>query len=109
MFKKTLLSITVTLVCAVSCYSHAAEKRPATAERHKTYGIECNGCHGAQDKKNFNYKLCLSCHESYAKVAERTKKLSFNPHKSHYEDLECNACHHGHKADENFCATCHAH
>ncbi|WP_168205913.1 cytochrome c3 family protein [Geobacter sp. FeAm09] len=86
----------------------AESNKPFTADRHKTYGVTCKDCHGDQDKKNFNYKQCLACHDSYQKVAERTKKREFNPHKSHYDDVECNACHHGHKVDENFCATCHS-
>ncbi|PKN26684.1 MAG: hypothetical protein CVU64_17380 [Deltaproteobacteria bacterium HGW-Deltaproteobacteria-21] len=31
-----------------------------------------------------------------------------NPHtKPHSLDLDCNACHHGHSADENYCSSCH--
>ena len=78
-----------------------------TAERHKEYGIDCAGCHGANEKKLFDHKQCLGCHESYVKVAERTRKLERNPHKSHYGEVECIACHQGHKADESLCAQCH--
>lgn len=81
--------------------------RPPTAERHKEYGVDCAGCHEAKEKKQFDYKQCLVCHESYLKVAERTKKLERNPHKNHYGEAECNACHQGHKADEFPCAQCH--
>ena len=83
-----------------------AEQLP-TAERHKEYKVDCAGCHGAKDKKQLDYKQCLVCHESYAKVAERTNKLKRNPHKSHYGEAECTACHQGHKADEFLCAQCH--
>jgi fumarate reductase flavoprotein subunit len=90
---------------AVPAYPEA--KSLPTAERHKAYGVKCEDCHGSKDKKQFDHKQCLSCHESYEKVAERTKKLARNPHKSHYGEIECNACHHGHKADEYLCAQCH--
>ena len=98
-----------TVLVNAAMYSHAAESRPYTADRHKAYGVECKQCHADQDKNIFDYRSCLSCHESYQKVAERTRKRSRNPHKSHYGDLECNVCHHGHKADEDYCATCHSH
>jgi hypothetical protein len=104
--KACIHMLLIVLVCG-TCYAHTDGNRPSTADRHKAYGIECSGCHDNKDKKVFDYKQCLSCHESYKKVAERTKALDRNPHKSHYGNLECNACHHGHRPDENFCSKCH--
>jgi hypothetical protein len=101
-----MLALVMALVCGAN-YVHAEGDKPSTADRHKTHGIECEGCHKDKDKTLFDYKQCLSCHESYEKVAERTKKLERNPHKSHYHNLPCTTCHHGHKPDENFCAPCH--
>ncbi len=102
----SLLCAFVFLATGAAAFGVQAEK-PPTAERHKAYRVDCAGCHGTSDKKQFDHKKCLACHESYAKVAERTKKLARNPHKSHYGEVECNACHHGHKADESLCAQCH--
>jgi len=65
------------LATGAAAFGALAEK-PPTAERHKAYRVD-----------------------------ERTKKLSRNPHKSHYGEVECNACHRGHEADESLCAQCH--
>ena len=52
---------------------------------------------------------CLTCHESFAKLklSPRVTRLERNPHDGHYPDLDCNNCHHGHKAQENYCDSCH--
>lgn len=85
----------------------AVQEKPFTAERHKANGVNCSGCHGNGAKAAPSVEKCLSCHGSYEKLAERTKKLARNPHASHYGDLDCTLCHHGHKVDENYCGSCH--
>ena len=84
---------------------------PATlAERHKALGLECKDCHGTKEKsEGVEMEQCLTCHESWAKLklSARTAKLKPNPHDGHYPDLDCNNCHHGHKAMEIYCDNCH--
>ena len=40
---------------------------------------------------------CLQCHQSYDALAEKTKNLEPNPHKSHLGAVNCVECH---KADK---------
>lgn len=56
--------------------------------------------------KQFEYG-CLKCHVSYEKLAARTDKNDINPHDSHLENLDCGACHHGHKKPVLACDECH--
>lgn len=41
------------------------------------------------------------------KLAARTDKNDINPHDSHLENLDCGACHHGHKKPVLACDECH--
>ena len=78
------------------------------ADRHKAAGIVCAGCHGEDREALIRNPACLGCHESFEKLAARTKDMHVNPHRSpHFKDLECTSCHMGHKADVNFCQDCH--
>ena len=57
-------------------------------------------------------KACLTCHQSYAAVAEKTKNLKNgepNPHASHHygEGIVCTACHSEHKTSQVYCNNCH--
>ena len=79
---------------------------------HRGNGVYCLDCHtdyvdeyAAGDTK----AGCTGCHGSDAEMAKKTAvtKYSQNPHKSHYVDLKCSACHHSHKPFEDFCAQCH--
>ena len=98
--------VSVALMLLVSIVATAEEKR-VLADRHQTRGLVCANCHRSGSKKTVSMKRCLACHESYAKVAERTKSLVPNPHDSHLTDLECSKCHLGHSSQENYCLTCH--
>lgn len=83
-------------------------EKAVLADRHTALGLECTACHTDGKFGEVPMEKCLECHGPYEKLAERTKDVGdMNPHNSHYIDLDCNLCHHGHKADENFCATCH--
>jgi fumarate reductase flavoprotein subunit len=86
----------------------ADRQRIPLADRHKDAGLACADCHGQGPKKPVEMATCLGCHESYRKVAERTGKWTPNPHDNHLVDLECTKCHLGHKAQENYCETCHS-
>jgi fumarate reductase flavoprotein subunit len=92
---------------SVSAASALDAKKPL-AELHKEAGLTCDACHGNGPKKPPTMTQCLGCHESYAKVAERTKNLEPNPHDNHLIDLECTKCHLGHKAQVIYCRTCHS-
>ena len=78
------------------------------ADWHKTQGVPCAGCHGKDLNALVPNQACLGCHESFEKLAGRTKDMHINPHQSpHFKDLDCTSCHVGHKADVNFCQDCH--
>jgi fumarate reductase flavoprotein subunit len=84
--------------------------KPFLADRHGTLGLECSACHGEGEKKAVKSEKCLECHTSFEEVAKATKDLNPNPHQNHVVesgDAECTSCHHGHKANEIYCRTCH--
>lgn len=86
-----------------------AEEKKFLADRHQTKGIACASCHKESPPKvAVSTAVCIGCHGSYAKIAEKTIKTSPNPHASHMGELSCESCHHAHKASENQCADCHA-
>jgi cytochrome c nitrite reductase small subunit len=61
------------------------------------------------EEREFDQEWCLRCHEhgSYEEVAQRTEELEWNPHDSHYGEMECSICHKVHRASEDYCAQCH--
>lgn len=77
------------------------------ADKHKAREITCEGCHKEAPPKAFGMKTCLGCHGDYKTIAEKTQHVEPNPHASHEGELECSACHHGHKPGEDYCAKCH--
>ncbi len=86
----------------------ASAEKPFLADRHQAKGVACASCHKENPPKAaVPMAVCLGCHGSYAKVAEKTMNASPNPHASHMGALPCENCHHGHKASENQCNTCH--
>ena len=53
---------------------------------------------------------CLQCHQSYDALAEKTKNLEPNPHKSHLGAVNCVECHKADKPSkqpELMCNSCH--
>jgi hypothetical protein len=86
--------------------------KPFLADRHVARGMECKGCHGdVETKKSVTREQCLKCHVSYEKLAAKTADMDPNPHSNHMIDegsVECSSCHHGHKANQNGCSSCHA-
>jgi len=82
-----------------------------SSDKHIKTGLKCDSCHGAAKVAagaEVGMTKCLSCHGPYEKLAKRTEKISRNPHTNpYYGDLDCNVCHHGHRADENYCGSCH--
>jgi fumarate reductase flavoprotein subunit len=77
------------------------------ADRHAAAGLTCASCHGNAKPSDVALDTCLSCHVSYRELARKTANRLRNPHDSHYPNLECTTCHHGHQKEENFCAGCH--
>ena len=80
------------------------------SDKHIQKGLNCHNCHGTTKVAagaKVDMAKCLSCHGPYEKLAKRTETMSRNPHASHFDDLDCNVCHHGHRADENYCGNCH--
>ena len=50
---------------------------------------------------------CLTCHGSYATLAEKTKNLTPNPHASHMANVQCDACHQWQGKSVLMCNECH--
>ncbi|WP_162610902.1 cytochrome c3 family protein [Gordonibacter sp. An230] len=77
--------------------------------------MTCASCHDEEDPTQgvqaVSNDKCLSCHESYDKVAERTAGIGedLNPHNSfHYDQqLDCTTCHKAHSESVNLCMSCH--
>jgi fumarate reductase flavoprotein subunit len=111
------------LLCAMSLPAFCSS--PSTpggtlAKKHVDAGITCTQCHtsGIPAKKaagdsNLSRlatkEACLKCHGSYKELAEKTVgyQKPFNPHYSHYGELNCYTCHRVHQASEQFCTSCH--
>ena len=77
-------------------------------EHHLKQGIKCASCHGSDVKAVISNDSCLKCHGSYDKLADQTKDMHINVHKSpHFKDLECTSCHTSHNETTAFCQDCH--
>lgn len=92
----------------------------ALAKTHVAAGVACAQCHGAGTPAKLKgrgaalprlatNRTCLACHGSYQAVAAKTVNYYgwYNPHVSHYGDLECYQCHRVHRTSELFCTRCH--
>jgi hypothetical protein len=99
--------------------------------KHKEQGLNCESCHERSAEtvkeekaryKNKEYSdpieqrlyeadFCLTCHESYKAVAERTQHLKEewgrNPHESHMGEIDCSECHKMHGPSKFICSECH--
>ncbi|MBP1625572.1 MAG: hypothetical protein H6Q00_47 [Holophagaceae bacterium] len=106
MKKKILIASALALLSFLQLGAVATAPVPL-ADSHKAKGMACEDCHGKGPRKPVEAAQCFQCHESYAKVAERTKGLKPNPHDNHMIDLDCGFCHKGHKPFELYCSTCH--
>jgi fumarate reductase flavoprotein subunit len=88
-----------------------SQKVPETgtflADRHKTAGIECGGCHKENPPAQaVPAAVCLGCHTDITKAGE-TGGGQPNPHRAHMSYPECGSCHHSHKLSEDQCGNCH--
>ena len=91
--KKLLIVVSLALLSVQGAW--AADKM--LADRHVERGLKCESCHTTMPPKAV----------SYEKLAARTDKNDINPHDSHLENLDCGACHHGHKKLVLACDECH--
>ncbi len=84
---------------------------PFSSDKHIKTGLNCHSCHETEKVvagAKVGMGKCLSCHGPYDKLVKRTDNLILNWHENpHYGELDCNECHHGHRADENTCRRCH--
>ena len=100
MMKLSHTALVAALGLMLSVSAGAAEK--TLAEVH-------NGAFPAEDGWAVKTK-CLQCHVSYDKLAEATKDIKPNPHKSHLGAVNCTECHKADKPSrqpELMCNTCH--
>lgn len=79
---------------------------------HRRKGAYCLDCHKDytdEDMVSDTKSACMGCHGNDDEMVKKTADTKYihNPHKSHYVDLKCSACHRGHKPFEDFCAQCH--
>jgi len=79
---------------------------------HRKGGVYCLGCHTNymdELEATETQEKCIQCHGNYDELIAKTTTLKYqnNPHKSHYPDLKCSVCHHGHKEFTDYCAQCH--
>ncbi|QKF91546.1 MULTISPECIES: cytochrome c3 family protein [unclassified Campylobacter] len=92
---------------------YTKENYPIKAH-HEKFGLSCANCHKESDPKDYkalSANDCLSCHKSYASLAELSGHLGYddNVHASpHYPNVDCNVCHASHKPSKNFCVMCHS-
>lgn len=100
---KPILLLTLSALFASVC----AAQEAFLADRHVQRGVKCETCHKTQPPKDVPMQTCQSCHGDYAALAKRTNKKDINPHASHVEDIQCNACHRGHKKPAFVCDECH--
>jgi hypothetical protein len=80
---------------------------------HARKNVTCTGCHAKRlpvKDESMENDRCLSCHDSYEKLAEKTATAEFpmrNPHRSHLMGLDCTKCHLGHQESKSYCLQCH--
>lgn len=58
-------------------------------------------------RHRFGDEMCNGCHVSLEVQAAKTDHLRRNPHRGHYPDLRCGACHLAHARQIDYCGRCH--
>jgi hypothetical protein len=58
-------------------------------------------------RRRFSQEMCTGCHIGMEYQAARTDFLARNPHRGHYPDLRCGACHLAHAKQVDLCGACH--
>ena len=58
-------------------------------------------------RQKFDDGMCNGCHVGLEYQAAKTDHLRRNPHRGHYPDLRCGACHMAHARQIDYCGRCH--
>lgn len=58
-------------------------------------------------RHRFGDDMCNGCHVGLEFQAAKTDHLMRNPHRGHYPDLRCGACHLAHDRQIDYCGRCH--
>ena len=58
-------------------------------------------------RHTFSDEMCNGCHVGLEFQAAKTDHLRRNPHRGHYPDLRCGACHLAHARQIDLCGRCH--
>jgi nitrate/TMAO reductase-like tetraheme cytochrome c subunit len=58
-------------------------------------------------RHKFGDEMCNGCHVGIDYQAGRSNHLRRNPHRGHYPDLRCGACHLAHARQIDYCGRCH--
>lgn len=69
--------------------------------------LPCTTCHADAMSSAPAKETCFQCHGSYAKLAERTAKMTPNPHMNHRGEQNCSNCHSLHGKSRFECNDCH--
>lgn len=79
------------------------------AEQHIQKSLTCAACHtDVTAPAKADEKACQRCHGTMDAMGEKSEgKFEVNPHAPHGAKVSCLQCHHGHKAQENYCNKCH--
>ena len=77
--------------------------------RRGAYCLDCHSDYVDEYTADDTQAGCVKCHGDYQEMIKKTAKTKFshNPHQSHYVDLKCSVCHHGHRGFEDHCGKCH--
>jgi hypothetical protein len=71
----TWLFVSVTLLF-IGTFSYSQSPPPLLLDKHTKADIECKACHGTTaTPKAVGMDVCISCHGTYQKLAEKTKSL----------------------------------
>jgi Cytochrome c3 len=89
-----VIFLSVVLLWSMAGVPSAQDKKPL-ADRHKDRGLDCAVCHKEPPPAKVKAESCMMCHGDVAKMAERTKGKTPNPHA--LPSLDCVLCHSGHK------------
>ncbi len=73
--------------------------------------------HNPLEERRFATAECFACHKDYNHLITLTANLEkkypnlpqpgWNPHSSHFGEINCRVCHRVHRPSVDFCSTCH--
>ncbi len=76
-------------------------------EERRLRTTECFGCHGDYAKLIELTEHLEKKYPRLATVRNMTPESDWNPHRSHFGEVECRVCHRMHRPSVDFCSTCH--